>query len=179
VSTRIDLLAFQMEEAYSVMRQRLDGLTDDEFMWAPVSDPWTVFRDEDAGWTYHYEEPDPEPAPFTTIGWRLVHVALCKVIYHEWAYGPRLLNFINVDNPHDVESSITMLERGQDLLVEDLSSLSDDDLDTEVLTNWGEAWPAWRIFWTMIDHDSHHGGEIGALRDLYRIGGERSRLIRG
>jgi len=37
-----------------------------------------------------------------------------------------------------------------------------------VLTNWGEKWPAWRIFWAMIEHDLHHGGEIGALRDLYR-----------
>jgi hypothetical protein len=23
--------------------------------------------------------------------------------------------------------------------------------------------------WTMIDHDAHHGGEIGCLRDLYRV----------
>ena len=37
------------------------------------------------------------------------------------------------------------------------------------MTNWGEEWPAWRIFWTMIHHDAHHGGEIGALRDLYRV----------
>ena len=36
------------------------------------------------------------------------------------------------------------------------------------LTNWGEQWPTWRVFWTMIDHDSLHDGEIGALRDLYR-----------
>ncbi|HET6380453.1 MAG TPA: hypothetical protein VFH63_05370 [candidate division Zixibacteria bacterium] len=30
-------------------------------------------------------------------------------------------------------------------------------------------WPAWRISWTMIDHDIHHGAEIGALRDLCRV----------
>ena len=52
----------------------------------------------------HAVDPAPEPAPFTTIGWRLVHVALCKVIYHEWAYGPRLLNFINVERPRNVAS---------------------------------------------------------------------------
>jgi hypothetical protein len=33
----------------------------------------------------------------------------------------------------------------------------------------GERWPAWRVLWTMIDHDAHHGGEIGCLRDLYRV----------
>jgi hypothetical protein len=31
-----------------------------------------------------------------------------------------------------------------------------------------EEWLAWCVFWTMIDHDLHHGGEIGLLRDLYR-----------
>jgi hypothetical protein len=46
--------------------------------------------------------------------------------------------------------------------------LEDDQLDALVLTNWGERWPAWRIFWTMVDHDSHHGAELGLLRDLYR-----------
>jgi hypothetical protein len=104
----------------------------------------------------------------TTIGWRLVHVALCKVIYHEWAFGPRQLDFINIENPHDVQSSLHMVELGQALLAQDLADLTDADLERPVLTNWGEEWPAWRIFWTMIDHDAHHGAEIGLLRDLYR-----------
>ena len=56
------------------------------------------------------------------------------------------------------------------MLTAHLAGLDDAGLDRKVLTNWGERWPAWRIFWTMIDHDSHHGGEIGALRDLYRLG---------
>jgi hypothetical protein len=72
------------------------------------------------------DSPDPDPAPFTTIGWRLVHLADCKVMYHEWGFG---------------------------------------------WTNWGERPPAWRILWTMIDHDAHHGAEIGCLRDLYRATG--------
>jgi hypothetical protein len=63
-----------------------------------------------------------------------------------------------------------MLERGHDLLIRDLKGLrSDDELDELRLTNWGEKWATWKIFWTMIRHDAHHGGEIGALRDLYRF----------
>jgi uncharacterized damage-inducible protein DinB len=54
------------------------------------------------------------------------------------------------------------------MLVRDLAGLDDADLERPVLTNWGEKWPARNIFWTMVDHDLHHGGEIGALRDLYR-----------
>jgi hypothetical protein len=64
-----------------------------------------------------------------------------------------------------------MLDIGHGLLTEDLAALGDDGLDVSVLTNWGERWPAWRIFWTMVHHDAHHGGEIGALRDLYRASG--------
>jgi len=61
-----------------------------------------------------------------------------------------------------------MLDSGHALLTEDLAELEDVDLERPVSTNWGEGWPAWRIFWTMIHHDAHHGGEIGTLRDLYR-----------
>jgi hypothetical protein len=43
----------------------------------------------------------------------------------------------------------------------------DADLDQPARANWGEAGPAWRIFWTMIHHDAHHGAEIGTLRDLW------------
>jgi len=71
----------------------------------------------------------------TTIGWRLVHVALCKVIYHEWAFGPRELDFRNIENPHDLKSSIRMLEHGHALLTQDLADLTDADLERPVLTN--------------------------------------------
>ncbi len=168
----VELLRAEMDEAYARLRGRLEGLGDDEFFWEAVPDPWTVFRDHAGRWTYQYQEPDPDPAPFTTIGWRLVHVALCKLMYHEWAFGPRRLTFVNVENPGDAASSIAALEAGHALLLNDLAGLNDADLDRMVLTNWGEPWPAWKIFWTMTHHDAHHGAEIGVLRDLYRAIGK-------
>jgi hypothetical protein len=54
---------------------------------------------------------------------------------------------------------------------DDLAATGDRDLDAPRRTNWGEEWPTWRIFWTMIEHDIHHGAEIGALRDLRRVTG--------
>ena len=77
MTSAVELLATAMAETYEGFRRRLDGLTDEEFFWEPVPDCWTVFQGEDGGWTYHYELPEPEPSPFTTIGWRLVNVALC------------------------------------------------------------------------------------------------------
>ena len=54
----------------NALRPRLEGLTDDEYFWEPVRDCWTLHRDG----TIDFAHPAPEPAPFTTIAWRLAHV---------------------------------------------------------------------------------------------------------
>ncbi len=163
-----ELLATQLDEAYRLVRDRVEGLTDEEFFWEPVSDCWTVRRGPDGRWLVDYPDVHPDPPPFTTIAWRLLHIAESKVMYHEYAFGPAALTWPEIDSAHSAGTAIAELERGQRLLVDDLHGMTDAALDAPRLTNWGEEWPAWRIFWTMIDHDLHHGGEIGVLRDLYR-----------
>lgn len=159
----------RLQEAYASIREHVDGLTDDEFFWEPVARCWTVRRRADGRWAVDYPEPPhPEPAPFTTIAWRLVHVAECKLMYHEYAFGAATLTFPDIDSAHSAAAAIAELEAGHELLLRDLDVLDDASLEREVLTNWGERWPARKIFWTMVDHDLHHGGEIGVLRDLYR-----------
>jgi hypothetical protein len=165
----VELLGREMAEAYELIRTRVDGLTNDEFWWEPVPGCWTVRRGEGERWAADYEIPDPAPSPFTTIAWRLVHVAECKLMYHEYAFGDARLIWPDLDSPHTAAAAVRALEDGQALLVRDLESLDDADLDRPRMTNWGEEWPAWRIFWTMIHHDVHHGGEIGVVRDLYRL----------
>jgi hypothetical protein len=167
----VELLRFELQDAYDALRQHVAGLSDHEFFWEPVPDCWTVRRRDDGRWAVDYPEPPhPDPAPLTTIGWRLVHVAECKVMYHEYAFGDAKLTFPEIDSAHTAATAIAQLEEGHAMLARDLGSLDEADLEREVLTNWGERWPARQIFWTMISHDLHHGGEIGALRDLYREG---------
>jgi hypothetical protein len=166
----VELLARELDEAYEMLRERLAGLTDEEFFWEPVPDCWTVRQDERGHWAADYPEPPhPEPPPFTTIAWRVVHVSESKIMYHEYAFGAARLTFPEINSAHTAASAIAQLEEGHVLLKADLSGQSDHDLDRPRLTNWGDRWPAWRVFWTMIHHDLHHGGEIGALRDLYRV----------
>ena len=165
----VELLAREMSETFHDMRSRLHGLSEDEFFWSPAPGSWTVFQDDRGRWEHHYAEPDPEPAPFTTIAWRLTHLAMCKVMYHEYAFGPGELSWLTFETPGTPKDAIEMLDTGHALLTEDLAGSLDADLERPVMTNWGEEWPAWRIFWTMIHHDAHHGGEIGALRDLFRV----------
>src|SRR6266508_2732508 len=110
--SRVQLLLAQTDEVYARLRQRLAGLTDDEYFWEPVPGCWTIHRDESGAWISDYAQPDPDPAPFTTIGWRLVHVADCKVMYHEWAFGPRKLTFPDLAPPATAAGAVARLEEG-------------------------------------------------------------------
>jgi hypothetical protein len=67
------------------LRARLDGLTDEEYFWEPAPGCWNV-RPRGTGtgtapvlagsgaMTVDFAMPEPDPAPFTTIAWRLAHV---------------------------------------------------------------------------------------------------------
>lgn len=165
--SRAALLLATLDETYERLRRRSEGLTDAEFFWQPVAGSWTIHPDPDGRWTYDYAIPEPHPAPMTTIGWQLVHLATCKVMYHEWAYGPARLTFPDLDIPNTAAGALAMLDQGHALLRGDLEPLSDADLDEPRRHSSGATWPAWRIFTVMIDHDAFHGGVIGVLRDLY------------
>lgn len=165
--SRLELLTTTTETVYARLLTRLEGLTDEEFFWRPVSDCWTIYEDRPGHWTYHYAIPDPHPAPVTTIGWQLVHLGTCKVMYHEYAFGAGRLTWPQLDIPHTAAGAVHLLQEGQMLLRDDLQNLVESDLDQPRQTNWGDKWPAWRIFWAMTDHDSFHGGVIGHMRDIY------------
>jgi hypothetical protein len=164
----VDLLAAEMDEAWHSLRDRLQGLTDEEFFWEPVPNCWTAHADETGHWVLDYAIPDLDPPPFTTIAWRLIHIAMCKVMYHEYAFGPGALTWDTIDIPRTVAGTITLLDDAHARLRAALADLSDRNLEEPRATNWGDQWPTWRIFWVMIAHDLQHGAEIGCLHDLYR-----------
>ncbi|MEV0726487.1 DinB family protein [Micromonospora purpureochromogenes] len=67
----------------SQLRDRLDGLTDDEYLWEPAAGCWSVrprgtgvapVRAGSGAMTIDFAMPEPDPPPFTTIAWRLGHV---------------------------------------------------------------------------------------------------------
>jgi hypothetical protein len=164
----VELLKAVLEEGWTTLRPRLAGLTDAEFFWEPVPGCWTLHLAEDGRWVEDYADPAPDPPPFTTLAWRVIHVAACKLMYYEYAFGPGQLTWDELVLPHTVADAIAWLEEHHARLRAAMDGLSDRNLDELRLTNWGEPWPTWRIFWVMAAHDLHHGGEIGCLRDLYR-----------
>src|SRR4051794_19586949 len=58
------------------LRPKLDGLTDEEYLWEPVPGSWSIRRGggDDGEWAIDFAYPEPVPAPVTTIAWRLAHV---------------------------------------------------------------------------------------------------------
>ena len=164
----VDLLKSQMDDAWQSLLGWLTGLTDTEFHWEPIPGCWTVHPDEGGRWISDYAIPDPDPPPFTTIAWRLIHVTTCKVMYWEHGFGPAKLTWDTLEIPHTVADTMVMLKEGHTRLRRALDDLNDGDLEALRPTNWGDRWPTWRIFWVMIAHDLEHGAEIGCLRHLYR-----------
>jgi hypothetical protein len=162
----VELLKIQMMEAWDGLSRSLVGLTDKEFYWQPAENIWTIWQDEEGKWIMDYADPEPDPPPFTTIGWRLVHTAACKWMYYEYAFGQATLDWEDLEIPNTAEGAFAWLESGHKKLIGELEQLSDADLNDLRKTNWGEEWPTWRIFWAMIYHDTHHGAEISCLRDL-------------
>lgn len=79
-----DLLLDQIQWHWTnQVRARLDGLTDDEYFWEPVPHTWSVrpagtgtapLQAGTGSMTIDFEIPEPDPAPVTTIAWRLGHV---------------------------------------------------------------------------------------------------------
>lgn len=89
----IEELAEQLDWHWqAAARPRLDGLTDEEYLWEPAPGSWSVrHRDEDVPesvtmrggsgeWLIDFAIPAPEPEPVTTIAWRLGHIiSMCLV----------------------------------------------------------------------------------------------------
>ena len=102
-----------------------------------------------------------------------VHVAACKIMYDDYAFGAGTLRFATpavepwADGEAPPDEVITLLEESHDRLVGHVAALADDsELDAPRPTNWGEQRPTRWIIATMITHDAYHAGEINHIRSL-------------
>src|SRR5882724_8264628 len=69
-------LAAQLEFHWEFsIRRRLQGLTDEEYFWEPVAGCWSIRPSPDGGFHYDQTSAAPEPPSFTTIAWRIGHIA--------------------------------------------------------------------------------------------------------
>jgi uncharacterized damage-inducible protein DinB len=66
----------------------------------------------------------------------------------------------------DWETAKQYLTESQEYWLSSWQGLSDEQLEDLVATNWGDQWPLWKVFQTMIAHDHYHAGQIALIRTV-------------
>jgi hypothetical protein len=167
------------------LRPRLAGLTDEEYFWEPVDGCWTVRPGEDGRFTLDGPRTDADAPPVTTIAWRMLHIGIgCFAIRTNAFFGsapddaamfdPRL---IPTDLPGTADDAVVFLDREYGRWHAAISGLARAALETPLGRKGGRFAkdPMAGLIVHVNREVMHHGGEIGALRDLYRATGATSR----
>jgi hypothetical protein len=181
-TTRLDLLLAQYDTSFEIFRERLDGLTDDEFFWEPVSGCWSLRRSGDSvtphafgkgPWLLDNDRSEPDPAPLTTIAWRLCHLVAGQMERHDYTFGAKALTEDAIAFPNGAAEALAWLDRSHAAWRGGLGQLRDADLDTVGLSSYPHGrdphLPFGDILWWTNRELIHHGAEIALLRDLWRF----------
>lgn len=179
-TTRLGLLLDQYDTSYAMFRDRLNDLTDAEYFWEPAPGSWSVRRRAAAQtsqvggkdeWVLEREPGEPQPAPFTTIAWRLCHLVSGQMLRYDYTFGHKRLDVNEIEFPGTATAAIGFLARSHEAWRAGLATLSDSDLDIVGLSSYPDGLdphiPFGPLLWWTNRELIHHGGEIGALRDLW------------
>jgi hypothetical protein len=132
---------------------------------------------DDAGrWTADWAEPDP--APFTTIAWRVWHLASdCLADYLDRSPGGRPLPTTGRQWHGSPEPAVRNLRTAAEAFRAAMTDLGEDGIWVRLGPAWGPyAQASWAdLLVHATDELAHHGAEIALLRDLYRWGDQTAR----
>ncbi len=178
---RVGILIDQLTSSCDFAKQRLDDLTDDEFLWEAAIGAWSIRRRESARttsafgageWVLDFETPEPNPAPMTTIAWRVGHLLSGIVGRYEWTFGsrtrePKLL----VQFRPSASEMLVELWRSIDRWGSAVETLNDEQLERPGFGQYpyglDPELPFIAIVWWTNREIIHHLAEAALLRDLY------------
>ncbi|MBV8934136.1 MAG: DinB family protein [Kutzneria sp.] len=166
------------------LRPRLDGLTDEEYLWEPVDGAWSIrprgtattpMAGGSGEFTIDFALPEPDPAPITTIAWRLGHIIVgvlgARVANH---FGGTPVDYFTHDYAGDAATALTQLDHFYAAWMAGVRGLDEEGLSRPCGPAEGQWTPEWAEYpmATLVLHINrevlHHGAEIALLRDLYR-----------
>ncbi|SKC51846.1 DinB family protein [Krasilnikoviella flava] len=164
---------------------RLQGLTDDEYLWEPVDGAWSLRRDDDGAVRIELTPVDPPVPPVTTIAWRAAHLG-------RDVWGKRGRTFFGptpapadadmFDGRHWPEplpltaaGGLDLLREGYELWRDNLRRLDDDALAEPLGPRGGPfAGDSLAALVVHLNREAMaHGAEICLLRDIYRAQRQR------
>ena len=166
--TATELLLGDGDYVVGRLMARLEGMGDDEHGWRPVPDAWTVLDDGSVEHANAMSRPDP--APLTSISWRLWHLAnenMSGFAARGWDVEPAL----PIDRWFSsAEASRANVQAAWDRLRAGVVAKGEGN--QQLL---GPAWGPYAeatydaLLLHVLDELTHHAAEVGMLRDLYRL----------
>ncbi|MEV4225126.1 DinB family protein [Nonomuraea sp. NPDC049725] len=169
--TELDRIRWQFDLTWSLLTLHLDQLTDEDALWEPVPNCWTVRPRPDGTWTADFSMEELDPIPLPTIGWVMWHMGM----WWENAYAGCFGDGASADWaavaaattwPGDVRSAVTSLTGHHDRWRAALDALSDADLDATDRTTWfaeGGLTLGHVLAWANVEL-MKNAAEIGSLR---------------
>jgi hypothetical protein len=181
-------LAEQLEWHWeNLLRPRLDGLTDAEYFWEPVAGCWSI-RPRGQGVTptargsgafvLDHARPAPEPAPVTTIAWRLAHIIVGVLAVRNASHfggppaDPQTFAYAGT-----ADEALAQLDDAYAVWMAGVRGLGDDGMAQPCGPAEGPyaAFPLADLVLHINREVIHHGAEVSLLRDLYlREGAENA-----
>jgi DinB family protein len=161
------------------LRDRLAGLTDDEYFWEPVPGCWNV-RPRGTGtapvqagsgaMTIEFAFPQPDPPPLTTIAWRLGHVIVgVLAVRNAGHFGRAPTDYQSFEYAPTAAAALAQLDAEYATWLAGVESLGEAGLARPC----GEAEAPYAEYplATLVLHINreliHHLAEVCLLRDLY------------
>jgi hypothetical protein len=171
----------QFDDARDRLITRLQGLTDDEYLWEPVPNCWSIRLREQCQtskpfgkgiWIMDFERPEPVPPPVTTIAWRVCHLTNWFAHRADYTTGTRSLAWDDYEILSDALDAVSLLATAAETWRTVLVGTTDIQLDQVGRSQlpWGldPKLPFLDIIWWVNQELLGHGAEIALLRDLYR-----------
>ena len=162
------------------VRPRLEGLSDEEYLWEPVEGCWSLRRRGEqrspmaAGGgelVLDFAFPEPVPVPVTTIAWRLGHVIVGVFgMRNASHFGGPPVDYDSVVWPAGAAEALAALDAVYDTWTAGVAGLDPDRLAAPVGAAEGPyaELPMAALVLHIHREAIHHLAEVLLLRDLYR-----------
>lgn len=158
---------------------RLAGLTSDEYFREPVPGCWSVRRREESDaprklgrGDWILEEGRVDPPPFTTIAWRLCHMAAGEMLRYNWTFGSHDLRPDDIEWPTSAAAAIAFVADAHQWWRGGLETVTSEQLDQIGFSQMPLGLDPRVRFIDLVAWEAgeyaHHAAEVACLRDLYR-----------